>query len=110
MQRSLQRWWVWVLAAVCWCGPARAADPTDQTLDDKVDAAEADDAEVKSKRSKWNEFDLRYLTLRVGAGFLYDFAEFIQDPQSRMQNQWSQTEALRDLRLVASGRLKFAPR
>lgn len=93
----------------CCCSAARAGENA-PNVDESLDAGEADDAVVAEKRSRWNEWDNRFFTLRVGGGFLYDFANFSQDPDSAMQVMWSQTEALRDLRLTASGKLKFVPR
>jgi phosphate-selective porin OprO/OprP len=90
------------------CCSAAADEPVN--IDDALDAEEGDDAVVASQRSRWNEWDNRFFTMRFGGGLLYDFANFSQDPDSAKQVMWSQTEALRDLRLTAGGKLKFFPR
>ena len=97
------------VAVACFCPAARGEEKA-ANVDDSLDAGEADDATVKKKEQRWNEWDNRFFTLRVGGGFLYDFANFNQDATSAMQVTWSQTEALRDLRLTAAGKLKFMPR
>jgi phosphate-selective porin OprO/OprP len=99
-----------LLVAVASCWSAAGAGEKAPNVDDSLDAEEADDAVVAEKRSRWNEWDNRFFTLRVGGGFLYDFANFNQDANSAMQVMWTQTEALRDLRLTAGGKLKFFPR
>lgn len=91
-------------------GASGGASVGGENVDDSIDAEEADAAVPADKRSRWNEWDNRFFTLRVGGGMLYDFANFSQDPDSAMQVMWSQTEALRDLRLTAGGKLLFWPR
>ena len=98
-----------LLVVACCSAPASAAE-NPAHVDDALDAEEADAAVVKDQRSRWNEWDNRFFTLRVGGGFLYDFANFTQDADSAMQVMWSQTEALRDLRLTAGGKLELWPR
>ena len=51
-----------------WCDDGNKAD-----VDNTIDAAEADDAELPSERSHWNEVDLKLLTMRVGGGALFDW-------------------------------------
>src|SRR6202012_6175080 len=96
--------------AACCSSVTEADEKVAANVDDSLDAEEADGAVVAEKRSRWNEWDNRFFTLRVGGGFLYDFANFTQDANSSKQVMWSQTEALRDLRLTVGGKLKFLPR
>lgn len=62
------------------------------------------------KTSKWNEFDNRFFSLRVGAGFLYDYANYIQDDDSKDQLDLSEAATLRDLRVLFKGKIKFSDR
>lgn len=74
--------------------------------DKQIDAAEADHSKSLNKDVKWNEFDNRFFTLRIGGGFLVDTADYKQDSTSKKQMDiWSET-ALRDLRLLFKGRIK----
>lgn len=74
--------------------------------DELIDAAEADHSKSLNKDVKWNQFDNRFFTLRVGGGFLVDSADYKQDSTSKKQMDiWSEY-ALRDARLLFKGRIK----
>jgi phosphate-selective porin OprO/OprP len=60
--------------------------------------------------ARWNEYDGGLFTLRAGFGLLYDSAAYLQDIGSGQQMNLSSTSGLRDFRLVAKGKFKFAPR
>ena len=55
----------------------------------------------------WNEHDGRLFTLRIGGGFLYEYAGYAQDEDSREQIALSPEPKTRDLRILLRGRLKF---
>jgi phosphate-selective porin OprO/OprP len=61
------------------------------------------------KGTKFNEFDLNFMTMRVGGGFLYDYANYSQDSESKQQMDLAQASTLRDLRLLLKGKIKSAP-
>lgn len=63
-----------------------------------------------SKGTKWNEFNLNFMTLKVGAGFLYDYANYSQDSESKQQMDLAEASTLRDLRFIFKGKFNFAPR
>lgn len=83
---------------------------TDSSIDNNLDAAEADGDEPKRQLVSWNQLDGRFLTLRVGGGFLYDFAAYDQNAAGQAQAPLSAASAIRDFRLLAKGKFKFAPR
>jgi phosphate-selective porin OprO/OprP len=53
----------------------------------------------------WNEYRGPYFTIRAGAGFLVDFAAYVQNAQSKEQIAVTPGEAIRDFRFVLSGSL-----
>jgi len=68
------------------------------------------DSNVTIKKKKnWNEFDLHFTTLRLGAGLLYDGVTYAQDKESKQQadsGNYSLTPKFqtRDFRVLASGK------
>ena len=112
---------VWVGASIIWVllitplgtqaqgtgATGAAADPSIHTT---IDAAEADGDEPKRKLIKWNEYDGRFFTARLGGGFLYDFSSYAQNSSSKEQIGLKPKADLRDFRLLLKGRLKFAER
>ena len=89
---------------------AQAHAEPKEGLDDQLDAAEADDAEPAAQRTPWNELDLKLLTMRVGAGALFDWATYDQDAAGQAQMQVHADEDLRDFRVLLKGKLLFFPR
>lgn len=57
----------------------------------------------------WNEYQGPHFTIRVGAGFLYDFAAFAQDKESKEQIAMLPGEKVRDFRLIMGGKLPSLP-
>jgi phosphate-selective porin OprO/OprP len=57
----------------------------------------------------WNEYEGPHFTIRVGAGFLYEFGAFAQDQQSKEQIALLPDEKLRDFRVIMGGRLPSLP-
>lgn len=89
----------------------RSSDATagQPALDDTLDAAEAD-GQPRRQLVRWNEYEGPYFTLRVGGGFLYDYAAYDQDNDSKQQLDLNPSGVLRDFRFLFKGRLKFSPR
>ena len=79
--------------------------PSDPTIENNIDAVEADESEEATRGFKhWNEFDGKYITARVGAGFLYEIAAFAQNQQSKEQFPLEFAYKVRDFRVLFSGR------
>lgn len=53
---------------------------------------------------RWNEYQGPHFTIRVGGGFLYDFAAFAQNTISKEQIAMLPGEKVRDARLIMGGR------
>jgi phosphate-selective porin OprO/OprP len=58
---------------------------------------------------RWNEYHGPHFTIRVGGGFLYDFAAFAQDKESKEQIALLPGEKVRDFRIVMGGKLPSLP-
>lgn len=78
--------------------------------DEDIDAAQSDHSKSLNKETKFNEFDNRFFTMRIGGGFLLDSANYQQDSTSKKQMDIYASTALRDLRVLLKGRIKAAPR
>ena len=88
--------------------PAATSTPQSSTLDTTISAAEAE--ESSRKFVKFNEFDGKYATIRVGGGFLYEFDAYSQSDVSKQQFAMFPDERVRDARVILSGRFKFFKR
>src|SRR5215469_1007371 len=78
--------------------PAGAGDSTQAAqngLNYTSEAAGADGDAPARRLVKWNEYDGPLLTLRVGGGFLYDYAAYAQDAESRSQLSLSPASGVR---------------
>ena len=84
--------------------PDKAA--RDTTLETGMQAGEGDGEPRRRKLVKWNEYDLRFLTFRFGAGFLVDATTYSQDDASKEQFSLEPSYKLRDFRLILGGRIK----
>jgi len=82
----------------------------DASFDNQIDAAEADGKGPQRQLVSWNHYEGAYVTLRVGAGFLYDFAAYAQDADSEEQMTLSPAHGVRDFRLLFKGRFPKIPR
>ena len=71
-----------------------------------IAAGEADAEPPARRLVKWNEFDGKFLTLRVGAGFLVDYATHAQDDASKQQFPLETGFKIRDSRIMIRGRFK----
>ena len=87
--------------------PSIAMDPT---IDTNLDAAEAEGDLPRRQLITWNEYDGRFITARLGGGFLWDLAAYSQNDNSQEQMTLINRGDLRDFRLLLKGGFKFAPR
>jgi phosphate-selective porin OprO and OprP len=87
-----------------------AISATDPSINTNLDAAEADGDLPRRRLIRWNEYDGRFITARLGGGFLWDFAGYGQDESSEAQMALSDKGDLRDFRVLLKGQFKFAPR
>jgi phosphate-selective porin OprO/OprP len=70
---------------------------------------EAGDDEVGNPVRKlitWNQYDGPLFSMEIGGGFLYEYAAFAQDEQSKEQFALDPEPKTRDLRILLRGRLK----
>jgi phosphate-selective porin OprO/OprP len=82
--------------------PAKAA-----TFDDSLLEAGDEELETPDRQLvKWNEYDGKHATFRLGGGFLYEGATYSQDANSREQFTLTPDEKVRDARFVLKGKIK----
>jgi phosphate-selective porin OprO/OprP len=84
---------------------APASPPS--TLDDTLEAGDDEVPTPARKLITWNEYDGLGFTLRIGAGFLFEYAGYAQDDESKEQIALNPQPKTRDLRMLLRGRLKF---
>jgi phosphate-selective porin OprO/OprP len=79
---------------------------SDPTIQNTIQADEADDSEVAPERrfSSWNQYEGKYFTARAGGGFLYDTTAYAQDRQSKKQFPLEFSYKIRDFRLLLAGK------
>ena len=104
-----------VLAAGIGCGTRgvrrRGLDDTaEPSIDNRVEAAEADGDEPRRQLVKWNQYEGPFITARLGGGFLYDFAAYGQDATSKDQLTLGPKDGLRDFRVLLKGNFPQIPR
>jgi len=75
------------------------------TLDDTIEAGEAEAVPPARRLVKWNEYEGPYFTIRIGGGFLYEGAWFAQDDESKEQFDLTSQGKVRDARFSIGGRL-----
>jgi phosphate-selective porin OprO/OprP len=78
----------------------------DAIVDTTFDAGQEDAVRPKRNMVKWNEFEGPISTIRFGYHFMYDFASYIQDDESKQQVVMSTDNGVRDFRVLAKGRFK----
>ncbi len=66
--------------------------------------SEAEEPMPRRDLVHWNEYQGPHFTIRVGGGFLYDFAAFAQNHESKEQIAMLPGEKVRDSRLIMGGR------
>ncbi len=82
-----------------------SAGSTQPTLDDTIEAGEADAVEPRRRKMvKWNEYEGPHFTIRVGGGVLYEGATYAQDEESEQQFDLEPDWKVRDARLLFKGR------
>jgi phosphate-selective porin OprO/OprP len=91
--------------------PAQATAPAQTqgpppNLENTVEAAEP---LPRRDLVHWNEYHGPHFTIRVGAGFLVDYAAFAQDKESKEQIKMLPDGKLRDFRFIMGGRLPSLP-
>ena len=75
-------------------------------IDDTIEAGEAEAKDPVRRLVSWNEYEGRLFTIRVGGGFLYEYADYAQDENSKAQVDLAAEAKVRDTRLFLKGRLK----
>jgi phosphate-selective porin OprO and OprP len=94
-------------SALAQAPPSNATPQTPAPIEDTIDAAEAEDPSPRRQLKSWNEYDGPLFSIRVGGGYLYDYATYSQDDNSKQQIDLSPDGKLRDFRVLFRGRLKF---
>ena len=88
------------------CAQQADSAAQDTTAAAGISAGESEAERPRRSLVKWNEYDGRFFTLRVGAGFLVDYATYDQDQASKEQRDLEPGFKIRDSRLLFSGRIK----
>jgi hypothetical protein len=81
--------------------------PQTSSLDNTMVAGESTSEDPVRRLVKWNEFDGKYFSLRVGGGLLVEYDAYARDAESRQQFRMFPTEKLPDARVLLKGSLKF---
>ena len=90
--------------------PTPASPPQKGAQEPNIEnTAEAAEPLPKRDLVHWNEYQGPHFTIRVGAGFLYDFAAFAQDKDSKEQIAMLPGEKVRDSRIIMGGRFPSLP-
>ncbi len=74
-------------------------------FESKLEAGDEDDPEPARNLVNWNEYHGKLLTIKMGGGFLYDYAAYAQDAASKQQFALRGTPQLRDSRVWFKGKL-----
>lgn len=64
------------------------------------EAGEADAEDPVRRLVRWNEYEGRFFTIRMGGGFLYEYAGFSQDDASGRQITLTPDDKVRDSRVL----------
>src|SRR6188472_137387 len=76
----------------------------------ELTAAEADGPDPERKLVKWNEYEGKYFTARLGSDLLLDYMGYSQDDESKQQMTLRPDAVLRDFRLLLKGKFPTLPR
>src|SRR5262245_36086699 len=87
------------------CVPAALRGQQPPPLEDTIEAGDDEVGTPEHNLVKWNEFDGKYSTFRFGAGFLYEYAAYSQNGDSKEQIELHPMPKLRDARFLFRGRL-----
>jgi phosphate-selective porin OprO/OprP len=88
-------------------GPAALEAQQTSTLDETIEAGEAEAEEPARRLLSWNEFDGKFFSIRMGGGLLVDYGAYSQDETSKAQIELGPDLKVRDARFSLKGRLKF---
>lgn len=83
----------------------------DGTSGERLEVVDSDSLPEIWRDKRWRLFNGRFTTFKMGGGFLYEFADFEQDENGKIQSDslafpLESTFSVRDFRLLASGQLK----
>lgn len=90
--------------------PRAQADGSPAAQDNSSPVADAEDVSPERQFTAWNHYEGPYFTVRVGAGFGYDYSAYAQDENSKEQMTLSPKAGVRDFRLLFKGRFPTVPR
>jgi phosphate-selective porin OprO and OprP len=76
------------------------------TLDDTLEAGDDEVGRPPRKLITWNEYDGPLFTMAIGGGFLYEYAAYAQNQNSKEQFALHPQAKTRDLRILLRGGLK----
>jgi phosphate-selective porin OprO/OprP len=85
--------------------PAGSQSTPPATLDDRIEAGDDEIAEPARRLVNWNEYEGKLFTIRVGGGFLQEYAAFSQDDDSKEQIGLHPAPKIRDSRILFRGRI-----
>lgn len=96
------------------CGLSQQPKPVtipDGTQGEQLEVLEADSVPETWRDKRWRLFPGKISTLKLGGGFLYEYATYSQDATAKQQtdsigNTLSPAFNVRDFRITASGQLK----
>jgi phosphate-selective porin OprO and OprP len=83
--------------------PTASPTPANPNQVNTIAAGESDNIETPRKFVRWNEYQGPYFTVRAGVGFLYEYAAFAQDQESKEQFALDPDFRLRDFRFLLKG-------
>jgi len=86
---------------------AKPPDSKPSSVSHTLEAGEAETDAPRRKLVKWNEYEGRFFTIRMGGAALYDYAGYSQDDASAQQFDLTPQGKLRDARFLLKGRFKF---
>lgn len=83
----------------------------DGTMGEQLEVVKSDTLPGKWRDKRWRLFPGKFSTLKLGGGFLYEFAGYVQDDAGRKQMDsagvtLASAFKVRDFRVVASGQFK----
>jgi phosphate-selective porin OprO/OprP len=87
-------------------GEEPKGEAPESTLERTLEAGESSVEEPRRKLVRWNELDGPLSTFKFGAAFLYEYAAYAQDEESKQQFDLQPEAKVRDFRLLFKGRFK----
>ena len=87
--------------------PAQSSQPSSPTTTQTLEAGETDAFVPARKVITWNEWEGKNFSIRVGGGFLVDYASFAQDDTSKQQIAVQSRYQFRDGCFLLKGKFKF---